>query len=79
MKYIENVANPIVLIARLIYTPRHSEYMLCHISNHLPSKIVDELEELYKVNSFKDIENNLEMAVTLLNKYEKIIKEKYNI
>lgn len=79
MKYIENIAKPIVKIARLIYTPRHYEYELCHISSHLPKEVVTELEQFYRVNSFSDIENNLEKVKEVLNKYEKQIKEKYNL
>ncbi len=76
-KYIENVVNPLVTIARLIYTPRHYDYVLCHISTHLPKEVVNELESLYKVTSLKDIENNLERAMLLLEKYEKKLNQKY--
>lgn len=79
MKYIENIADPLVEIARLLYTPRHYGYLLCHISNHLPSDVVNELESFYKVTSTKDIESNLMKAKELLNKYESEIKRKYNI
>lgn len=79
MKYIENIANPLVKIARLIYTPRHYEYMLCHISDHLPVEVVSELESFYKVTNLEDIENNLNVAKQLLEKYEQEIKIKYNL
>lgn len=77
MKYIENIANPLVVISRLIYTPRHYDYKLCHITNHLPKDEIDKLEILYKVSTFDDIEKNLDIAESLLEDYEKIIKEKY--
>lgn len=76
-KYIENIAEPLVVISRLIYTPRHYDYKLCHITNHLPKDEVNKLESLFKVSSFGDIEKNLEIADSLLEEYEKIIKEKY--
>lgn len=79
LKYIDNIANPLVKIARLIYTPRHYDYLLCHISNHLPKDVVKELEEFYKVTSIRDIENKLEKAQVLLSKYDEEIKNKYNI
>ncbi len=78
-KYIDNIANPLVTIARLIDTPRHYDYGLCHISDHLPKKVVEELETLYRVTSLKDIETNLEKSLLLLEKYERQLNEKYNI
>ena len=78
MKYIENVANPLVVIARLIYTPRHYGYELCHISDHLPKDVVEELESLYKVKDFNDIKSNLDKASKMLDMYEKRFIEKYN-
>lgn len=78
MEYMKIIADPLVVIARLIYTPRHYEYELCHISNHLPMDVVKELEQLYKVTSFDDIKNKIVVAGSLLEKYEKQIKEKYN-
>lgn len=74
LKYIDNIADPLVKIARLIYTPRHTEYVLCHINDHLPKETVEELEKLYKVTTFNDIENNLEYANKLLEKYEETLK-----
>lgn len=74
MKYISNIADPLVKIARLIYTPRHTDYVLCHINTHLPKDVVEELEKLYKVTNFNDIENNLDYANRLLEKYEEELK-----
>lgn len=79
MKYISNIADSLVVIARLIYTPRLHDYGLCHISDHLPKEEVDLLESFYKVISFTDIENNLHKAKDVLERYAMIIKEKYNI
>ena len=79
MKYIETMCEPLIKIVRLIYTPRHYNYSLCHISRHLPKNVVNELESLYKVSSLTDINNNISIIIDLLNKYEKQLKEKYNI
>ena len=76
-KYIENVADPLVKIVRLMYTPRHYDYVLCHISDHLPKEVVVELESLYKITDLKDIEGNLEKAMLLLKKYEDQFNKKY--
>ncbi len=79
MKYIENIADSLVKIARLIYTPRHYEYVLCHISDHLPKETVNELSQFYQVTDFHDISNNLQKAKLLLNQYEIILQQKYGI
>ena len=78
MKYIDNVANPLVTLARIIYTPYHLDYDLCHISSHLPKETVQELEELYKVSSLEDINDRLKTGKVLLKKYKKELEEKYN-
>lgn len=78
MKYMENVLEPLVQIVRLIYTPRHYDYGLCHISNHLSNEVVEELEKLYQVNCLQDIEDNLKYALELFHKYEHLFHEKYS-
>ena len=77
MKYMENVAKPLVTIVRLIYTPRHYDYQLCHITDHLPKEEVYQLEKIFQISDFEDIENNIEMVEHLLKNYEKVIMEKY--
>lgn len=69
-KYLDNIANPLATIARLIYTPNHTDYELCHISNHLPKEVVVQLEKLYQVKTLEDITNNLSYARELLATYE---------
>ena len=79
LKYIENIADPLVTIARIIYTPNHLEYGLCHINDHLPQEIVQKLEQFYKVTSFEDIKNNISKAIELLGVLEQQFIEKYGI
>ena len=71
MEYEKQILKPILTIARLIYTPDIYDYELCHISRHLPKDIVYKLEQLYKVNSFDDIERNIKVALGMLNSFEK--------
>ena len=78
-KYVDNIANPLVTIARLIYTPNHIDYYLCHISNHLPKEVVVELEKLYQVKTLEDITNRLNYAKELLSTYEQQFQAKYDI
>ena len=70
MEYEKQILKPIVTIARIIYTPYIYDYELCHISRHLPRDIVKNLEVLYKVNSFDDIEKNISLALDMLKKFE---------
>ena len=77
LKYIENIADPLVTIARIIYTPNHLDYGLCHINDHLPQEIVQQLEQFYKVGSFEDIENNIPKSKGLLKTLEQQFIEKY--
>lgn len=79
LKYVENIANPMVTIARIIYTPNHLDYGLCHINEHLPKEIVQKLEQFYRVSSFEDIENNISKAKELLGILEQHFTEKYGI
>lgn len=76
-KYLENVAEPLICAARLLYMLRHHEYALCHISRHLPRETVGELMPFYQVTSLEEIEINLQKADQLFRKYEKRLKEKY--
>ena len=71
MEYDKQILKPIVTIARIIYTPDLYDYELCHISRHMPMEIIKKIEELYKVNSFDDIEKNIKSAIELLNYFEK--------
>lgn len=75
MKYMDNIVAPLIETVRLIYTPRHYDYALCHISRHLPAEIVMELEPFYQVTSLKDIDENLTKANLLFAKYEKKLLE----
>ena len=79
MKYMENVVIPLVKTARLLYTPRHFDYGLCHISDHLPAEIVRELEPFYQVTGLKEIEEQLNRAESLFVKYKNCVMETYHL
>lgn len=70
MEYEKQILKPIVTIARLIYTSDIYDYELCHISRHLPKSIVDKIAQLYKVNSFEDIDKNIKVALDMLKNFE---------
>lgn len=79
MKYMENVVDPLVETARLLYTPRHFDYGLCHISEHLPIEIVRELEPFYQVTGLKEIGEQLSRAGSLFVKYKNCVMETYHL
>lgn len=60
--YQKYACQPIVNLLRIIYTPRHTEYGLVHISDHFPKETINKIEVLYKVSSLDDIKNNLQYA-----------------
>jgi hypothetical protein len=60
--YEKYVCRPLVRLLRLVYTPRHSDYGLVHISSHLPHVVTAQLEILYQVSSISDIEDRLPLA-----------------
>lgn len=77
--YNKYVREPLICLARLIYTPRHHEYMLVHISAHFPPLIVQQLEELYRIQSIEDINFKLPLADSIYLSYIKQIGELYGI
>ena len=79
MKYMENIAEPLVRAARLLYTPKQYGYGLCHISHHLPAETVRELEPFYQVASLEEIEENLPKAAGMFAEYERRVREKYRL
>lgn len=75
MEYEKQILKPLVTIARIIYTPNIYDYELCHISRHLPKEVISNLEILYKVNSFTDIEKNISLALQMLKSFEEEYKQ----
>ena len=54
--------TPLVELLRIRYSPLKRDYYLKHISRDLPKKVVVQLEDLYVVDSPKDIERKLAKA-----------------
>lgn len=50
------------MLIRMKYTPSKLEYHMIHISHHIPKDELEKLNNLLKVSSVNDIENNLEFA-----------------
>ncbi len=76
--YHSYVCDPIVAVFRLIFTPRHPEYGLVHISDHLPADIVERIESLYKIGSLNSISENQREASELMMYATAMFREKYD-
>lgn len=74
--YEKYVCQPIVTLFRLIYTPRHSEYGLVHISDHLPKDVVKRIEDLYRVKELIDIEKKLALADEMFKYGQELLRSK---
>lgn len=70
MEYEKQILRPITTICRILYTPYIYDYDLCHVSRHIPESEVKDLEKLYKINNFDDIETNIKFALDKLKEYE---------
>lgn len=70
MEYEKQILRPITMICRILYTPYIYDYELCHITRHIPEDEVKDLEKLYKISSFGDIEKNIDFVLDKLQEYE---------
>ena len=75
--YGKYVCDPLVTMARLLHTPRHYEYHLVHITDHLPTSLVKRLEMLHAVSSLADMESHLPVANALFAELQAKLREAY--
>ena len=54
--------TPLVEVLRMCHSPLHPDYHIVHISRHLPESVLSRLENLYKVDSVKEIEEKIRDA-----------------
>ena len=69
--YQEYVVDPIIEIARLVYTPRIYNYGTCHISRHLPKSEIKKIERLFQNRNLDDLKKNVKYAEKLIDEYSK--------
>lgn len=75
--YFKYVAAQLVVLARLVHTPRHWDYGLVHISHHLPETLVKRLERLHQVTSLEEFAVRLPEADALWQELEKQLWKQY--
>ena len=79
MYYLKYVADPIVELNRLIYTPEHFYIHMIHISHHMPDNVTKEFEKFYQVKNLEDIRRNTKDSKELFYRLVNEVKEKYNL
>jgi predicted nucleotidyltransferase len=60
--YSKFIIGPLVELLRIKYKPVNYDYHIVCISKHLPKEIIEQLDELYKVNSINDLSVHVEKA-----------------
>lgn len=77
--YIKYVADPLVELLRLKYTPKYYYLPMIHISSHIPKEDVNILESYYKISSLEDIRNNTIKAKETCSRLIDEIEESYKL
>jgi hypothetical protein len=75
--YGKYVAAQVVLMARLLYTPRHLYYGPVHLSHHVPQDLRLRLESLYRVPDLAAIRDRLSEADTLFAELCRDVETRY--
>jgi len=71
------ILDKVIEALRLLYCPQWPKIGLKHISLDLPQEIVQEIDDLYKVNSIEEIQEKSKKADDLLKKTLAELKEKF--
>ncbi|XMB86750.1 hypothetical protein RJG79_02870 [Mycoplasmatota bacterium WC44] len=79
MYYNKYVADPLLELARLIYTPKYFYLYMLHISDHMPKNVIEELESFYKVSNTRDIKENTFRSKEVFERYVSVINDKYEL
>lgn len=77
--YLKYVADPLVELLRIKYTPKYYYLHMIHISNHMPKEEIDMIEGYYKISSLEDILRNTVRAKETCNRLIHEIQRKYNL
>lgn len=68
--YLFWLAEPVVELARIKYSPLKITYNLKHASRDLPLDTAEEVESLYKVASLDDLNSKIAQVKSMLEKYK---------
>ncbi len=79
MYYGKYVADPILIMARFLYTPKYHYLYMLHITDHLPSELVEEIEGYYRYSSVEDIRSNLNRSTSTFNRLLNALQSKYDL
>jgi hypothetical protein len=77
--YLKYVADPLVELVRIKYTPKYHYLHFIHISNHIPQKEMSRIEYYYQISTLNDIRIKTVEAKETCNKLIKEIEEIYKL
>jgi hypothetical protein len=77
--YLKYVADPLVELMRLKYTPKYHYLHFIHISNHIPAEEVKVLEYYYQISSLEDIRTKTKEAVGRCNALISEVEKMYGL
>ncbi len=77
--YLKYVADPLVALARIKYTPKYHYLHFIHISNHIPKEEINRLEYYYQISTLNDIRIKTTEAKETCNKLIEEIEEIYKL
>lgn len=77
--YLKYVADPLVELLRIKYTPKYYDLHCIHISNHIPKEDIKMIEYYYKISSLSDINIKTLEAKEICNDLIKEIESMYGI
>jgi len=63
------ILQSLIDVLRIIYTPAHAHYYLCHISCHIPESDKIKLEYFSRISSFDDITQKIPEAEKWFNEF----------
>lgn len=77
--YLKYVADPLIELLRIKYTPKYHYLHLIHISNHMPQEEINRLEYYYQISSLNDIRIKTIEAKETCNKLIKEVEKIYKL
>ena len=77
--YLKYVADPLVELLRIKYTPKYHYLHFIHISNHIPKEEIRRIEYYYQISTLNDIRTKTIEAKDICNRLIEEIEEIYRL
>ncbi len=69
--------QPLIEVLRMRYTPLHPDYYIVHISHHLPSSILAQLENFFQIGSLAELAAKSKLAKALFDETTAYLAQEY--